>query len=284
MADTLPLAIAFAAGHPDAAARALEELAPEAVGTLLGALDAAAAAPVLAAMAPSAAAAALHGVSLRKIVERLRTLPPQSAAAILRAMEVPRRERVLAAMPKARQLQLGLVLRQPRRTVGAWMDSAIPSVRLDSAAGAVRERLARDGAAPTRLFVADGDRRHVGAVEAAKLLAAPDDAAIESLYTAGGPALRANVTLDAASDHPAWHDHDVLPVVDHAGRLVGAIRYATLRRATGDAAPGRPAGIHDEIGTAMQLANLLYLGMADAIDSTIAYRRPPSPAREETDQ
>lgn len=284
MADALALAAAFAASHPEAAARTLEDMAPEETGALLGSLEAAAATPVIAAMAPAAAAAALGNLSIRKTVDRLRGLAPQSAGAILRVMDPDRRERLLAAMSKARQIQVGLVLRQPRRTVGAWMDSAALTVRPSATAGAVRERLARNGAAPPLLFVTDDDQRHLGSLDAAAVLSADAGATVEALHAAGGPALRANLTIDAAAADPAWREHDVLPVVDHAGRLVGAIRYATLRRATGETASAGPAGVREEIGTAMQLANLLYLGMADVIDSTIARRRPPAQAPRETEQ
>jgi CBS-domain-containing membrane protein len=47
------------------------------------------------------------------------------------------------------------------------------------------------------------------------------------------------VSVDAHLDvatlavHPAWRDLDALPVVDSAGRLIGAIRHKTIRRTSG---------------------------------------------------
>jgi predicted transcriptional regulator len=44
--------------------------------------------------------------------------------------------------------------------------------------------------------------------------------------------VRVNAHLDLATlaVHPAWRDLDALPVVDAAGRLIGAIRHKTIRR------------------------------------------------------
>jgi len=281
MTDALPLAAAFAAAQPEAAARTLEDIAPEEVAALLATFDAASATPVLAAMAPAAAAGALQGLSIRRCVEFLRGLRAQTAGAILRAMDPERRDRVLAGMSKARRLQVGLALRQPRRTVAAWMESAALWAPLTATAGSVRERLAREHTVPVQLFVTDDDRRHVGLVDTATVLVAPAETSIESVYLPGGPVLRASLTVDEALQEEAWQNHDVLPVIDHAGLLVGTVRYAALR-ATLNAERDRDAsGARKDIGTPMDIANMLYLGMAEAIDTTIARRTPSAAARRE---
>jgi len=281
MSNALPLAAAFAASHPEAAARTLEGFAPEEVGALLAALDADAAAPVLAAMAPAAAAGALQRISVRRAVVCLRGLRAQTVGAILRAMAPDRRERVLAGMSKARRLQVALALRQPRRTVGAWMESAAPWAPRAATAASIRDRLARERTVPVLLFVTDDALRHVGSVDAATVLAAADDAVIETLYAPGGPALRASQTVDDAVQDRAWREHDVLPVIDHAGLLVGTIRYAALRSAATAEDNRGPSDDGRETGSAMDLANMLYLGMARAMDTTIARRQMPGAARKE---
>ena len=84
------------------------------------------------------------------------------------------------------------------------------------------------------------------------------------------------VRLDGRADlatvavHPAWRDFDALPVVDAAGRLLGAIRHKTIRQMTfGD---GRPM-----MATLVGLSELYWAGLSGMLASLA----PPAPRAEE---
>jgi predicted transcriptional regulator len=84
------------------------------------------------------------------------------------------------------------------------------------------------------------------------------------------------VRLDARADvptvaaHPAWRDFDALPVVDDAGRLVGAIRHKTIRQMGRESRPPMMA-------TLVGLSELYWTGLAGILSSL---RAPPAQTRE----
>jgi magnesium transporter len=279
MVDALPLARAFAARHAEDAADVLEAQEADAAAALLAAMDDGDGAAMLEHMAPAALAAALDRLPADEAVARLRGMTPQGAAGALRAMETGRREALLAALPRARRVQIGLILRQPLLTVGAWMDSRIAPVRHGATAGEALRRLSRqEGEVVSPVTVTDGERRLLGAIELPHLLAAAADRPVEELMTADPPRLFANAALDAALLHPGWAEHDALPVVDADGKLVGMIRFAVLRRAVAEMETG--SAPDTGLGSFMDVANLCYLGMAGVMNATIA-RRPGDEAGED---
>jgi Mg/Co/Ni transporter MgtE len=277
MSDSLALAAAMAEAHPEDAARALDDEPVEESTALLVALEADIAAAVLAQMTPSRAAACLAAMDAGPTAARLALMTPRDAAAYLRIADAARRDALIAALPRTRQLQIGLVLRQPVQTVGAWMDSAAPSIRVDSTVVGVRENLPRDAAIPDRLYVIDVERRYAGCVPVSAVLAAAGETRIDELYMPGGHVLRANLGVEAALADAGWVDEDELPVVDQKGQFVGAIRYATLRRATARMNQEKPQPGDDGISDAMKLADQCYLGLARAMDVAIARRRSADP-------
>jgi Mg/Co/Ni transporter MgtE len=184
-------------------------------------------------------------------------------------------------LSRTRQFQVGLVLRQPSQTVGAWMDTVAPPVPSDATMAAIRPMLARDTPVPTHLFVVDGDRRLIGSLAVSAVLAAEDEARVDEICTLGGPSLRANAGLDTAIADPGWQDHDELPVIDHAERFVGAVRFARLRQALAESRPDERPMTPARSGSIMDIVNLCFIGMARAIDASIARRRFDAPPRKE---
>ena len=81
--------------------------------------------------------------------------------------------------------------------------------------------------------------------------------------------LDAHADLATVSTHPAWRDLDALPVVDAAGRLIGAIRHQTIRQMGRH--PGRPM-----MQTLVGLSELYWVGLSGMLASLA-----PVPARTE---
>ena len=93
-----------------------------------------------------------------------RSLAPQPAAEVLRRIEPTLRGQILTALPRARRVQIELIIRQPRQTVGAWMDTRIATARTATAAGEAVRRLAlHDDSANGWLFVIGARREFAGA-------------------------------------------------------------------------------------------------------------------------
>ncbi len=280
MSDTLPLAATLAAAHPEDAAGLLIEFSAEENASFLTILDDATAASLLTAMPPALGAECLAVMPPKPAVARLTLMPPRAAATLLRSMSDEARSALLSGLSRTRQFQVGLVLRQPSQTVGAWMDTAVHPVPSDALMSAIRSMLARDTPVPTHLFVVDNDRRLIGSLAVSAVLAAEDEERVDEICTLGGPSLRANAGLETAIADPGWQDHDELPVVDHADQLVGAVRFAVLRQALAESRPDERLIAPTRTGSIMDIANLCYIGMARVLDASIARRRFDPPPRE----
>jgi Mg/Co/Ni transporter MgtE len=269
----LALAKAFASSHAEAAADVLDGLPAEAAAALLTALPPGAAGNVLVHMR---ALNCLKHIPADAAAACLYDLAPQPAAEVLRRLDLDQRAAIIASLPRARRLQIDLILRQPTQTVGAWMETRMATARVGSAVAEVRRRLVlHDDSTDGWLFVIGPRRQLVGAIPFGRLMTAPGPARVETLLRGGPSPLRANVVIGAAIDHGGWRDHDVIPVVDGQTRLVGVLSHASLRRALAEV---MRADIKDvPKGTLMDVANIWYLGMAEIMNATIA-RKPDTNA------
>lgn len=277
MADMFSLARLYAERYPAAVARILEDEVPGETSRFIAALDPGASGEVLANLAPDRAARSLDGLSDEQAADRLGRMAPRHTASILRELSERRRRALLERIPQARRLQTNFLLRQPRRTVGAWMETQIPSAPMDAIVEAALNRMAEQAAQSSGIYVLGPERSLVGWVPVAKLLGADRAAHLESLMERDVPRLRANAGIDAALVDPAWEESDALAVIDSDGRLVGAIRYLDLRRARLQAAVAEP--VEPGLGTLMDTMNHLYIGMAEVMDVSIARRAGNAPSR-----
>ncbi len=83
----------------------------------------------------------------------------------------------------------------------------------------------------------------------------------------------------AVRTHPGWRSFHALPVTDEEGRLVGAIRYQTLRRLEQEIDAARGEQITTQ--TVGALGELFHLGVAGMIEgvASAAAPRGARPAR-----
>jgi Mg/Co/Ni transporter MgtE len=163
MDSMLILARAFAEQHAQETVDALEELSSAEAGAMIGALPAESAAELLRHIPAPRAAECLAEMPQAKAVAAVRNLAPSPAADILRRLPMAAREPILAALARWRRVQIELVLRQPRQTVGAWMDTRIATARPASTAGEALRRMPADNTHGW-LFVTGASRRLKGAV------------------------------------------------------------------------------------------------------------------------
>ena len=220
--NMLVLAEAFATRHAEAAADVLDGLPPDSAGAFIASLPAEAAGNLLAHMRTLQMTNCLQHMPLEQAVAGIGSLAPQPAAEVLRRIESALRGQILTAMPRARRVQIELIIRQPRQTVGAWMDTRVATARNGTAAGEAVRRLAlHDDSTNGWLYVIGARREFAGAIRIGTLMNAAPQTRVEALLGRGPPPLRANVAIGAALDHGGWREHDVLPVIDGKERLVG---------------------------------------------------------------
>ena len=262
------LALALLEAHPPHAAMALERLSPDRAATVLLAVQPNVAGAVLAAMTPTRAAQCLAVPSPADAGAMLAGTPADDAARITRAIEPARRETILAAMPDAAGESLRRVLRYPEGTAGAEMDPAIFQVPEDVLAADARDRLRR--AARKLLYyvyVVNREGRLVGVLDIPELMLASGREPVGAAMQREPDRLSAWMPVAIVREHPAWHRYHAMPVVDESDRLVGAIRYQTLRRLDRDAA-GR--GTDHALLTARALGELFRVGTAGLVAGVAA--------------
>lgn len=207
-----------------------ERLAPSEMAELLAHLPADRGADVLDDLSASEAAAVLSHSRPRlgaRIVGSLRpgraagilgAMPPDDAAATLRHLSPVDLDRLLAHVVTERADELRRLLAHPVTTAAGLMNTQVVTVQAgatrDEVMAAVRDAVPRLDALMT-VFVLDGDRL-VGAIT-------PRELVLGRFAPAAVATLAPQTPIEVAIDHFALHDVLAVPVVDEAGRLLGAV-------------------------------------------------------------
>ncbi len=277
MADHDVLTHAFLAGHPEDAARVLEQLSAEDAAALFESVPVRLCSPVLAAMLPYSAARCLRPLDKSRGAMLLGAISIPGAAAVLRNLPEGRRNALLEALPTATTLACRALLGYPEDSVGGCVDTEIialpPDARVEDATEAVRGARA----VPTGpVYVVDAQRRPLGQIELTTLLRAGSRDRLDALMHAVPVTLPAVTPLAGASAHPVWHDADIVAVVERGGGLVGVVRRSALHRAQ------RRRHKDSEL-LADSMTGVFALGywhaVSSLIDATLALLAPPPRGR-----
>lgn len=252
------LAVAFLESHPARAAGILERM------------PVARASAVLQSVPPGVAATVLRDMTVADASDRIAHLAPSDGAAIV--AEVPADEAAAIVRPLRTELLDALlaeldakvrdpiqrVLQYPGGTAGAVMDPAIFQLPDDALVADARARLGRAARDLLYyLYVVDREHRLVGVLDIPELMLARPRDVVSSAMHRNVESLNAWTPLALVREHDAWQRYHAMPVVDEGERLVGAIRYQTLRRLERDAADRDP---NPGQLTAGALAELFQLG------------------------
>lgn len=255
----------FLEAHPAEAAAFLEARPAPTVAALLARAEPEAAVAVLRSMAPLAAAACLAQLSEESLVAVSALLPAELLAALLRRLDAEAREERLAALPASTARALRASLAWEADSAGALADPTAPAFARDTS---VDDALARLRAERMRtlyyLYVVDREQRLVGVLTLREVLLAEPGARLGEVMRTPVERLSARAVGRAILDHPAWRIHHVLPVVDDAGRFLGALRYKVARSLEAETRP-LPSGGSAAWSTAVQLGELFWLGLAGVL-------------------
>jgi len=275
------LARAFIDAQPSRAAKALEQLPGAQAAAVLRLVPPRSAATVMGEMTPPHAAALLARLEPAAASTIAAEMTTQHVASILRALGDAPREQLLAALPADTREPLARILPYPNGTAGAVMDPAIFRLPADVIVADARARLraaARD--LLYYVYVVDREQHLVGVLDIPELMLAPARERLSAVMHRDVDQLSAWMPVAMVQEHPGWQQFHALPVVDEEQRLLGAIRYQTLRRIeqeAGERAPDASQLTARALGELFQIGtNGLVAGVA-ATASGVRGRRRNAP-------
>jgi Mg/Co/Ni transporter MgtE len=266
------LARAFLVDHPADAAQALERLpadrrasvlraAPVESARALGHMVAAAAAESFASLTGAEAAPVLDALALDNAILLLRRMPADAA------------DRLVGALPEKKREWLRRALRYPEGTAGALMDPAVLALPDDISVAEARARLRRQASELLYyLFVVERTGRLVGVLDLSELMRARSRDSIRVVMHERVEHLPAWTPAPAVRMHPGWRSFHAMPVTDEQGRLVGAIRYQTLRKLEQEADGGE--GVRRAAVAVGALGELFHLGLAGMVEGVATAATP----------
>lgn len=263
----------YARIRPAEVCEILETLPAKDTADVFGDLSTEVGARLLGWLAPLSAARALEQLPITAAGAVLTRAHPEAALQVLRVMHASRRDEVLDVIEPSRAELLRRSIRFPATTAAGVMDPAVPTISTRVSAGAALQSLAR---IPEHglyyVYVVSDDGLLDGVITIAALLSAAADTAVGTLCDRKLETVAAHASLAAVVAHPGWLRFHALPVVSDDGRLVGVLRYETLR-AIEEQVADRPHGGRSQ--TANSLGELYGVGLRAAIHGASAVLGEP---------
>lgn len=266
------LARAFLESQPLHAAMTLEQLPVSQASAVLGTVPHRIAATVLRDVnVPFAAECLAHLItapSVKDAAAIIDLLSLDEAAGIVRALDAEPREQLLAALSGSARDALVAILPYDSGTAGAVMDSSVFRLAEDVKVADARTRLARAARALLHyVYVVDREQHLVGVLDIPELLAASARDTVSAHMHRNPQRISVFMPVALVREHAGWHSYHALPVVDDEDRLLGAIRYQTLRRLERESAQ---RGAEPSRLTAGALAELFQLGTTGLVSGIAA--------------
>ncbi len=213
--------------HPADIAEVLDALDDEERLSVFRLLDDDLAGEVLDECAESTRAVLVGQIRDEDLSEIVETMPPDDAADILAEMPEARAEQVLGLMDREEAEEAKELLRHPDDTAGGIMTSVLVAVEenktVDEAIDQIRESAAEE--AVFYVFVVDPERRLVGEVELSKIVTAQPGTPIRQITDTDVISVTVDTDQEKVAHMLTRYDLVAIPVVDHAGKLVGRVTF-----------------------------------------------------------
>ncbi|MGD1876531.1 MAG: CBS domain-containing protein [Kiloniellaceae bacterium] len=230
MNRAVELSRAFVRDQPASAAHALDQISSADVAAFVINLEEEEVAQVMALMQPLHAAAVLEQLAPAKAVALLNHAPAYARSLLMRALSPPAQQAVLKAAPRRQAAVLSRYLSYDPSTVGAWMEAPHATFPPHTRIGdCLRQLRGLGGRLSSSVFVIDDDHRLLGAAELDALLAAADTALLSEVMRRDVVSIAPQASLGSIVALEAWDSTLALPVTDHRRRLVGSLRFESLR-------------------------------------------------------
>lgn len=262
------IAHGFMEAQPERAAMTLEQLPVAQAAAVLREAPAPLAATVLRGMNVSFAAECLTQITDAGAA-LVAELSIADAASVLRAMEPAQRAALLAELSEGSREPIERVLQYAHGTAGSVMDAGVFRLPDDVLVADARGRLTR--AARELLYyvyIVDREHRLVGVLDIPELMLARARDPLSATMHRDVERLNVLTPVALVREHPGWQSYHSLPVVDDEDRLLGAIRYQTLRRLERDATGRGPAPAQLTAGALAELFRLGTDGLVAGIAAT----------------
>jgi magnesium transporter len=251
--------------HPRDAAEILEGMDTADSVAFVARMGADSAASILHEMSPLSAAQVLGDVPAEKAIEIIGILDLDFCAAMLRTMAPEIRDRVLLALPSGRSDALRSLVGFPEGTAGALMDPLSLALPRDmEVRDAIKRFQEMSRHAHFNIYVVDRDHVLVGALNIRELLTADPKKSLQDVMNTNVHSVPAPADRWSIIEHPGWRVTHSLPVVDHRGVYLGAIRYRMMRHLEEDLRGRDPGG---GARTAHALGTLFWTGLGAVLEA-----------------
>jgi len=223
------LGLEYVARHPESAAQSLLDADSDSAAALLTAARPGSSARLLGQLGADSAARLVRRMPPAVLQRMLAEADPGAAAAVLRRVDDPRA--LLEGLPPARRREIETYLSYPENSAGGLMDPAAPVFREDVRAGDVAAALRESRRVDDEVVMVVGpDGRLQGTIAMVEVLLADAAARLASLRVRPVPVADAFATRDEVVELVEGQRLRAMPVVDVAGRPVGALTQRALAR------------------------------------------------------
>ena len=219
------LAIFLRLVRPEDLAEWLDVLSAEERQRLLRALDDEAAGAVLDDASPAIRSELLEEMDNRRLARIAETMPRDEAADLIGEMEDSESEEILRHISHEDERVLRGLLSYPEDTAGGIMNpdvvALIPSATVDVAISSLRS--AAENTVTAAVYVVDPGHRLRGIVRLRRLVTAPPQAILGDIMKTDVISVPVTADQEEVADLVEKYDFMAIPVVDDAGRLLGAV-------------------------------------------------------------
>ena len=225
------LGAAFLQDHPAAAAKVLEDFAPESVAKLLAAANPAMAVQVMEHFTPGFAASCLDDLEPAAAGRLFARFLPDFQIMLLRQLERDKRESLLAALQPDLAASIRRLLPYPDGTAGALMEAPLASVPEELSVRNALKRIKRiRRGMKFYTYVINAKGQLMGVLTLHELLNAPQSSSVSQVMHHHVLSLAITQSRRTVLNSPYWQEYHALPVTDENNILLGVIRQKSLRR------------------------------------------------------
>ncbi len=269
MSERMQFVQYFIESKNEDAARAIEQLPADIMGSLLKELPDATALTALSAMLPYYASIGIRALDPSTARGYLTRLPPNNAASILRCIDKKQRDELIRQLPKPKSLLITMTMNYSQQLVGAWMNPDIQPLPVNATVAEARNRIESQNQNYNTAFTVNHDQTIQGCVSVVDLLQYPDrNSLITALIQEGVGAISASSRLKQAINDSRWASIEVLPVVDRQNKLIGAIRFIDLITALNRQEDTQRQDVSEN--EFLGFTESCYVGMANLVSMTLA--------------
>lgn len=255
----------FIKKHPLQAGQTIEGLEEEAIAAFVEDIPVELAVDLISLMNIYKVAKCLKLIKTDLAIELLEKSELQKAELFLRQLDADFRSKMLDQLSPKLAAVLRPKLEYPAYSVGALMVPLNFLLRNDMIVKDAKKALKRekDKISPT-VFVVNNDGTLLGLIRSHDLLVAKETDKISAILKTETSRFLADMPVESIKNHPGWYENRVIPVVDRADKLIGAIHFEAIQNTTVE--PGQEMNLR-VMETSTALGELYRIGLTAFLQS-----------------